>query len=120
MLIVFIVKMRSGDRNRDRNDRSRSPVRSRKTGCKRVFVSNIPYEYKWKELKELFRKEGIIQLNNIPNLKFNKKNFILQLVMWLLLWFILMKKTNHAAAVLLSLIERILLKKLLKKCIALI
>jgi len=50
------VKMRLGDRNRDR---SRSPVRSRKSGCKKVFVSNIPYEYKWKELKELFKKEGI-------------------------------------------------------------
>lgn len=48
--------MRLGDRNRDR---SRSPIRSRKTGCKKVFVSNIPYEFKWKELKELFKKEGI-------------------------------------------------------------
>ncbi|XP_015365905.1 PREDICTED: myelin expression factor 2 isoform X2 [Diuraphis noxia] len=46
--------MRLGDRNRDR---SRSPLRSRKSGCKKVFVSNIPYEYKWKELKELFKKE---------------------------------------------------------------
>ncbi|XP_050429955.1 myelin expression factor 2 [Adelges cooleyi] len=46
--------MRLGDRNRDR---SRSPLRSRKSGCKKVFVSNIPYEFKWKELKELFRKE---------------------------------------------------------------
>ncbi|XP_050548645.1 myelin expression factor 2 [Daktulosphaira vitifoliae] len=46
--------MRLGDRNRDR---SRSPLRSRKGGCKKVFVSNIPYEYKWKELKELFKKE---------------------------------------------------------------
>lgn len=46
--------MRLGDRNRDR---SRSPLRSRKSGCKKVFVSNIPYEFKWKELKELFKKE---------------------------------------------------------------
>jgi len=46
--------MRLGDRNRDR---SRSPIRSRKSGCKKVFVSNIPYEFKWKELKELFKKE---------------------------------------------------------------
>lgn len=46
--------MRLGDRNRER---SRSPLRSRKSGCKKVFVSNIPYEFKWKELKELFRKE---------------------------------------------------------------
>lgn len=51
----FTVKMRLGDRNRDR---SRSPLRSRKSGCKKVFVSNIPYEFKWKELKELFKKEG--------------------------------------------------------------
>jgi len=48
--------MRLGDRNRDR---SRSPLRSRKSMCKKVFVSNIPYEFKWKELKELFKKEGI-------------------------------------------------------------
>lgn len=49
--------MRLGDRNRDR---SRSPLRSRKSACKKVFVSNIPYEFKWKELKELFKKEGKI------------------------------------------------------------
>jgi len=53
--------MRLGDRNRDR---SRSPMRSRKSGCKKVFVSNIPYEFKWKELKELFKKEGIYVLYN--------------------------------------------------------
>jgi len=51
--------MRLGDRNRDR---SRSPLRSRKSGCKKVFVSNIPYEFKWKELKELFKKEGIYSI----------------------------------------------------------
>lgn len=49
--------MRLGDRNRER---SRSPLRSRKSICKKVFVSNIPYEYKWKELKELFKKEGTV------------------------------------------------------------
>jgi len=47
--------MRLGDRNRDR---SRSPIRSRKIACKKVFVSNIPYEFKWKELKEIFKREG--------------------------------------------------------------
>lgn len=24
----------------------------------RIYVSNIPYEYKWQDLKDLFRKEG--------------------------------------------------------------
>ncbi|VVC38768.1 RNA recognition motif domain [Cinara cedri] len=46
--------MKSSNRN---FDRSRSPIRSKKSGCKKVFVSNIPFEYKWKELKELFNKE---------------------------------------------------------------
>lgn len=60
------------DRGRDRNrrdgrggmgdrrpgDRDRSPVRPRagRTDC-RVFVSNLPYDYRWQDLKDLFRKE---------------------------------------------------------------
>ncbi|KAK6631463.1 hypothetical protein RUM44_005990 [Polyplax serrata] len=39
-------------------DRDRSPVRPRagRTDC-RVFVSNLPYDYRWQDLKDLFRKE---------------------------------------------------------------
>lgn len=60
------------DRGRDRNrrdgrggmgdrrggDRDRSPIRSRggRSDC-RVFVSNLPYDYRWQDLKDLFRKE---------------------------------------------------------------
>ncbi|XP_042204170.1 heterogeneous nuclear ribonucleoprotein M-like isoform X2 [Homarus americanus] len=50
-----------GDRNR-RMDRGRRTERSRggsKRGSAdtRIYVSNIPYEYKWQDLKDLFRKE---------------------------------------------------------------
>ncbi|KAK7083126.1 hypothetical protein SK128_018924 [Halocaridina rubra] len=55
------------DRDRDRNrrlDRTRRTERPRTTGGgrrapaeRRVYVSNIPYEYKWQDLKDLFRKE---------------------------------------------------------------
>lgn len=31
---------------------------------KRVFVSNVPYEMKWQDLKDLFRKEG--ELFGVP------------------------------------------------------
>lgn len=38
-------------------DRDRSPVRGKRKG-NRVYVSNIPYEYRWQELKDLFREKG--------------------------------------------------------------
>ncbi|KAF2363466.1 RNA recognition motif domain [Trinorchestia longiramus] len=47
------------DRNR-RMDRNKpvSKVRGRKApSSHRVYVSNIPYEYKWQDLKDLFRNE---------------------------------------------------------------
>lgn len=43
-----------------RFDRDRSSNRdrgSRRAPYRRVYVSNIPYEYRWQELKDLFRKE---------------------------------------------------------------
>ncbi|XP_071546823.1 myelin expression factor 2 isoform X2 [Panulirus ornatus] len=53
---------RGGDRDRSRRgDRRRSdrPRGGAKRGSAetRVYVSNIPYEYKWQDLKDLFRKE---------------------------------------------------------------
>lgn len=42
---------RFSDANRDRsNDRERSEGR-------RLFVSNIPYEFRWTELKDLFKEK---------------------------------------------------------------
>ncbi|CAB0010937.1 unnamed protein product [Nesidiocoris tenuis] len=41
--------------DRSNNDRDRSPRGKKKTN--RVFISNIPYEYRWQELKDLFREK---------------------------------------------------------------
>jgi RNA recognition motif-containing protein len=54
-------KERSRSRGRDRsNDR---PANAR-LADKRVYVSNIPYDMRWQDLKDLFRNEG-----NSRNLK---------------------------------------------------
>lgn len=42
---------RGGGRDESR-DRSRD-----RQNCRRIYVSNIPYEYRWQDLKDLFRKE---------------------------------------------------------------
>jgi RNA recognition motif-containing protein len=47
----------SGDRSRERPNR-RGGISER-----RVQISNIPYEFRWQELKDLFRDEG--NLNHI-------------------------------------------------------
>lgn len=39
------------DRSRDRGDRGD------RGDCRRIYVSNVPYEYRWQDLKDLFRKE---------------------------------------------------------------
>ncbi|KAK2727735.1 heterogeneous nuclear ribonucleoprotein M-like isoform X2 [Artemia franciscana] len=53
----------SRDKDRERRNRSNptaagggSSKRGRNADC-RVYVSNIPYEFKWQELKDIFRKE---------------------------------------------------------------
>lgn len=46
----------SRERERER-DRDRGGKKS--AAERRVFVSNIAYEYHWQELKDLFRKEGM-------------------------------------------------------------
>lgn len=38
------------DKSRDREERRRKDF-------KRLYVSNIPYEYRWQELKDLFREK---------------------------------------------------------------
>lgn len=56
----------SVDQDSYKRDRSRSPMdrkpavsnkRGKKNTGKRVSVSNIPYEYKWQDLKDLFRQQ---------------------------------------------------------------
>lgn len=43
---------------RDRsNDRGGREPRSMKSSSNRVFVSNIPYEYRWQDIKDLFRNQ---------------------------------------------------------------
>lgn len=55
-------RSRRSDRNRNSNrysnDRDRSRDRDRdRSDCRRIYVSNVPYEYRWQDLKDLFRKE---------------------------------------------------------------
>lgn len=62
MLDMTEDRERSRDRGRrsERGTRfgSRDRERSRdKTNCRRIYVSNIPYEFRWQDLKDLFRKE---------------------------------------------------------------
>ncbi|RZF40426.1 hypothetical protein LSTR_LSTR011196 [Laodelphax striatellus] len=58
-------KARRGDRQNNRSNagggggggRERSRDRKGSAGDRRVYISNIAYEYSWQELKDLFRKE---------------------------------------------------------------
>lgn len=68
-------RSRRGDRPSRFSDapRDRSNDRERSEG-KRLFVSNIPYEFRWTELKDLFKeKVGIISYvnNNDSNSEFS-------------------------------------------------
>lgn len=45
------INSASRDRSRDRNDRGR------KASERRIYVSNIPYDFRWQDLKDLFRTE---------------------------------------------------------------
>lgn len=47
------VNSNSRDRSRDRNDRGGN----RKVADRRIYVSNIPYDFRWQDLKDLFRTE---------------------------------------------------------------
>lgn len=46
------INSASRDRSRERNDRS-----GRKASDRRIYVSNIPYDFRWQDLKDLFRNE---------------------------------------------------------------
>lgn len=49
------------------NTRDRSPLsKTARKGApdRRVFVSNIPYEFRWQDLKDLFRDEGCADLSS--------------------------------------------------------
>lgn len=55
------------------NTRDRSPLSktARKAAPdRRVFVSNIPYEFRWQDLKDLFRDEGCLNLLVLVNATF--------------------------------------------------
>jgi RNA recognition motif-containing protein len=59
-----IDKERSRDRSRrgtrfsdGRSDGRMQNDRSRERECRRIYVSNVPYEYRWQDLKDLFRDE---------------------------------------------------------------
>ncbi len=56
-------KRERGGSKRDRDDGERPVVNS-----KRVYVSNIPYEIRWQDLKDLFKNEGKI-LQTVQNEK---------------------------------------------------
>lgn len=46
------INSTSRDRSRERNDRG-----GRKASDRRIYVSNIPYDFRWQDLKDLFRTE---------------------------------------------------------------
>lgn len=56
----------------DNPDRDKSRERERQE-CRRIYVSNIPYEYRWQDLKDLFRREvgdvSFVELFNDENNK---------------------------------------------------
>ncbi|XP_031332311.1 myelin expression factor 2 isoform X2 [Photinus pyralis] len=50
-------RTRFNDQSRDRSpDRGKARGANKSSPC-RVYVSNIPYEYRWQDMKDLFRKE---------------------------------------------------------------
>lgn len=50
-------RSRSRSRSRGR-DRSRERPAGARLADKRVYISNIPYDSRWQDIKDLFRKEG--------------------------------------------------------------
>lgn len=55
-------RQRRGERSRGGSDRGPSKgavYKPRSHPECRVYISNIPYEYRWQDLKDLFRSEGL-------------------------------------------------------------
>lgn len=52
---VSVERSRSRSRGRDR---SRDRPAGARLADKRVYISNIPYDSRWQDIKDLFRKEG--------------------------------------------------------------
>ena len=49
----------NGHRGRSRSrSRSRSPRRSRPVQNRRLYISNMPFDMKWKDVKDLFKEQG--------------------------------------------------------------
>lgn len=58
-------RIRRGDRSRlspksgtGYRDKDRPRIGKKAASDRRIYVSNVAYEYKWQALKDLFRKEG--------------------------------------------------------------
>lgn len=54
-------RSRSDDHERSRSrgrDRSKDRPANARVADKRVYISNIPYDVRWQDLKDLFRKES--------------------------------------------------------------
>lgn len=76
LLTMFLIYYHYRHRESTSRSRSRSPVRRSRSRSrsherhrdrarrinlisKRVIISNVPYEMKWQDIKDIFRKEGI-------------------------------------------------------------
>lgn len=76
LLIMCLIYYHNRHRESTSRSRSRSPVRRSRSRSrsherhrdrarrinlisKRVIISNVPYEMKWQDIKDIFRKEGI-------------------------------------------------------------
>lgn len=68
------------------------PLSARSPPYFRVFVSNIPYEEKWQNLKDIFRKEGELQYS-VNASKSNCAFIIIKIV--LVVWFWMDLKVFH-------------------------
>lgn len=61
------------DADADDKNRSRSRDNLNDGNCKRVYVSNIPYTFRWQDLKDLFRRlVGTVEFAEIFNDENNK------------------------------------------------
>lgn len=61
-----VKRAASAERSRSRSrgrDRSRDRPAGARLADKRVYISNIPYDSRWQDIKDLFRKES--EYNNI-------------------------------------------------------